>query len=201
MSNYVVALTGGIGSGKSTVADLFAKKGIKVIDADIVARQVVEPGTPGLEAIKQKFGDQIIAENGRLDRASLRKRVFAHSSDREWLNQLLHPIIGQEMQKQLLAASSQYSLWVVPLLIENRLYQKADRVLVVDLPTQAQLERAASRDGADIAQIEKIIKAQATRQQRLDKADDVIDNTGTATHLAPQVDKLHQLYMELSKQA
>lgn len=130
---YTVALTGGIGSGKSTVADAFSHLGVNVIDADVIARQVVEPGTPALLAITTRFGQQMINDDGTLNRRSLRERIFAHSEDKTWLNALLHPLIQQETRRQMQAASSPYVLWVVPLLVENNLVANADRVLVVDV--------------------------------------------------------------------
>ncbi len=131
---YTVALTGGIGSGKSTVADAFAQLGVKVIDADVIARQVVEPGTPALQAIVGHFGPQMIAPDGTLNRRLLREKIFAHVEEKAWLNALLHPLIQQETRRQMQAATSPYLLWVVPLLVENRLSGQADRVLVVDVP-------------------------------------------------------------------
>ncbi|MGM1331584.1 dephospho-CoA kinase [Klebsiella michiganensis] len=128
---YTVALTGGIGSGKSTVADAFSHLGVNVIDADIIARQVVEPGTPGLNAIAQRFGPQILNKDGTLNRRALREHIFAHAEDKNWLNALLHPQIQQETRRQMQLATSSYILWVVPLLVENRLSAKADRRLAV----------------------------------------------------------------------
>jgi len=130
---YTVALTGGIGSGKSTVADAFAQLGIKVIDADVIARQVVEPGTPALQAIAGHFGPQMIAPDGTLNRRLLREKIFAQVEEKAWLNALLHPLIQQETRRQMQAATSPYLLWVVPLLVENRLSSLADRVLVARL--------------------------------------------------------------------
>ena len=143
---YTVALTGGIGSGKSTVADAFAQLGIKVIDADVIARQVVEPGTPALQAIADHFGPQMIAPDGTLNRRLLREKIFAQVEEKAWLNALLHPLIQQETRRQMQAATSPYLLWVVPLLVENRLSSQADRVLVVDVPKETQIERTMLRD-------------------------------------------------------
>nr|VUD33648.1 dephospho-CoA kinase [Raoultella sp. NCTC 9187] len=136
---YTVALTGGIGSGKSTVADAFSYLGVNVIDADVIARQVVEPGTPALLAIAARFGQQMINDDGTLNRRSLRERIFAHAEDKTWLNALLHPLIQQETRRQMQAASSPYVLWVVPLLVENNLVANADRVLVVDVAKETQI--------------------------------------------------------------
>lgn len=198
---YTVALTGGIGSGKSTVADEFAHLGVTVIDADIIARQVVEPGTPALLAIAERFGPQMINDDGSLNRRRLRERIFAHSEDKAWLNALLHPLIQQETRRQMQASTSPYLLWVVPLLVENRLTDKADRVLVVDVPRETQIERTIRRDGVSREHAEHILAAQATREQRLAAADDVIENMGSADAVASHVARLHDKYLMLASQA
>ena len=198
---YTVALTGGIGSGKSTVADEFAHLGVTVIDADIIARQVVEPGTPALLAIAERFGPQMINDDGSLNRRRLRERIFAHSEDKAWLNALLHPLIQQETRRQMQASTSPYLLWVVPLLVENRLTDKADRVLVVDVPKETQIERTIHRDGVSREHAEHILAAQATREQRLAAADDVIENMGSADAVASHVARLHDKYLMLASQA
>ena len=198
---YTVALTGGIGSGKSTVADAFAQLGIKVIDADVIARQVVEPGTPALQAIAGHFGPQMIAPDGTLNRRLLREKIFAQVEEKAWLNALLHPLIQQETRRQMQAATSPYLLWVVPLLVENRLSSQADRVLVVDVPKETQIERTMLRDKVSREHAEHILAAQATRQQRLAIADDVIENTGTPDAVASDVARLHEKYLTLALQA
>ncbi|HBQ1173894.1 TPA: dephospho-CoA kinase [Klebsiella aerogenes] len=198
---YTVALTGGIGSGKSTVADEFAHLGVTVIDADIIARQVVEPGTPALLAIAERFGPQMINDDGSLNRRRLRERIFAHSEDKAWLNALLHPLIQQETRRQMQASTSPYLLWVVPLLVENRLTDKADRILVVDVPKETQIERTIRRDGVSREHAEHILAAQATREQRLAAADDVIENMGSADAVASHVARLHDKYLILASQA
>lgn len=198
---YTVALTGGIGSGKSTVADEFAHLGVTVIDADIIARQVVEPGTPALLAIAERFGPQMINDDGSLNRRRLRERIFAHSEDKAWLNELLHPLIQQETRRQMQASTSPYLLWVVPLLVENRLTDKADRILVVDVPKETQIERTIRRDGVSREHAEHILAAQATREQRLAAADDVIENMGSADAVASHVARLHDKYLMLASQA
>ena len=198
---YTVALTGGIGSGKSTVADEFAHLGVTVIDADIIARQVVEPGTPALLAIAERFGPQMINDDGSLNRRRLRERIFAHSEDKVWLNALLHPLIQQETRRQMQASTSPYLLWVVPLLVENRLTDKADRILVVDVPKETQIERTMRRDGVSREHAEHILAAQATREQRLAAADDVIENMGSADAVASHVARLHEKYLMLASQA
>ncbi|AMH10861.1 TPA: dephospho-CoA kinase [Klebsiella aerogenes] len=198
---YTVALTGGIGSGKSTVADEFAHLGVTVIDADIIARQVVEPGTPALLAIAERFGPQMINDDGSLNRRRLRERIFAHSEDKAWLNALLHPLIQQETRRQMQSSTSPYLLWVVPLLVENRLTDKADRILVVDVPKETQIERTIRRDGVSREHAEHILAAQATREQRLAAADDVIENMGSADAVASHVARLHDKYLMLASQA
>ncbi|EAN2923786.1 dephospho-CoA kinase [Salmonella enterica subsp. houtenae] len=197
---YTVALTGGIGSGKSTVADAFADLGITVIDADIIARQMVEPGQPALNAIAEHFGSELIAADGTLRRRALRERIFSHPEEKAWLNALLHPLIQQETQRQLQQATSPYVIWVVPLLIENRLYQKANRVLVVDVTPEMQLMRTMLRDDVTREHVEHILAAQATREARLAVADDVIDNNGAPDAIASDVARLHASYLKLASQ-
>ena len=198
---YTVALTGGIGSGKSTVADAFSHLGVNVIDADIIARQVVEPGTPALQAIAAHFGPGMLHDDGTLNRRALREKIFAHPDDKTWLNALLHPLIQQETRRQMQAATSPYILWVVPLLVENHLAAKADRVLVVDVPKETQIERTISRDRVSREHAEHILAAQATREQRLAVADDVIENRGTPDAIASDVARLHDRYLLLASQA
>ncbi|MEH0832047.1 dephospho-CoA kinase [Pectobacterium cacticida] len=198
---YIIALTGGIGSGKTTVANEFAKLGATIVDADIIARQLVEPGKPSLDAIKLRFGNRILTADGSLDRAALRQRIFSSPEEKQWLNSLLHPLIHQETQAQFQAASTPYILWVVPLLVENGLQQQAQRVLVVDVDSATQLERTMARDGITRQQAENILAAQATREQRLAYADDIIDNSRGSDALAPQVIKLHRHYLALAASA
>lgn len=198
---YIVALTGGIGSGKSTVADEFAKLGVTIIDADIIARQVVEPGKPALDAIKHRFGDNILNADGSLHRAALRQKIFSSPEDKQWVNSLLHPLIHAQTQSQIQASTAPYVLWVVPLLIENDLQQHAQRVLVVDVNRDTQLERTLARDGISRQQAENILAAQATREQRLAHADDIIDNNRSQRELASRVAQLHQRYLELAASA
>lgn len=198
---YIVALTGGIGSGKSTVAEGFAQQGITIIDADIIARQVVEPGTAALSAIVKRFGPEILNADGTLNRSALREKIFSSEREKEWLNQLLHPLIHAETRRQLLAAPGPYVMWVIPLLIENSLQSQAQRVLVVDVTPEIQLQRTLARDGVSLEQAEKILSAQASREQRLAYADDIIDNSLSQSELAPQIAMLHQRYLELAASA
>ncbi|WP_210451660.1 dephospho-CoA kinase [Pantoea ananatis] len=195
---YTVALTGGIGSGKSTIAGYFAASGVDIIDADVIAREVVEPGTPALQAIIERYGDAILTEQGTLQRSRLREIIFATPDEKTWLNALLHPLINARTQQLKAQAASPYVLWVVPLLVENRLQRQADRVLVVDTDEETQLRRTLQRDNVSLEQAKRILAAQATRQQRLDCADDIIDNSGAPEKALPQVAKLHQLYLKLA---
>lgn len=198
---YIVAVTGGIGSGKSTVANAFSDLGIDIIDADIIARQVVEPNTPALQAIETHFGRAMINSDGSLNRRLLRERIFADASEKHWLNALLHPIIQQETRRQIAAARSPYVLWVVPLLVENHLQEKANRVLVIDVSPETQIQRTIARDGVSREHAEQILAAQATRDARLAVADDVIDNNGAPDAIASDVARLHEQYLTLAAQA
>jgi dephospho-CoA kinase len=200
VSDYVVGISGGIGSGKTTVTDLFAKYGIEVIDADVIAREVVEPETPALKAIIHKFGESVLDPSGSLDRAKLRNLVFEDVEVKNWLNKLLHPAIRQQMLLQTQQAKSAYCLLSVPLLVENKLNEQVDRVVIVDVDEQTQLQRTLLRDKTNAPQIRAIMNAQATRQQRLAVADDIIDNNGKADDLTKQVAHLHQHYLQLAKQ-
>jgi dephospho-CoA kinase len=200
MSKYVVGISGGIGSGKTTVTDLFTKLGIEVIDADVIAREVVEPGSPALKTIIDKFGHSVLDSSGSLDRAKLRTLVFNGSDIKNWLNQLLHPAIRQLMLLQTQQAKSTYCLMSVPLLVENKIYEQLDRVVIVDVDEPTQLRRTLLRDKTNEQQIRAIMSAQATRQQRLAVADDVIDNNGKADDLDKQVAQLHQQYLQLAIQ-
>lgn len=198
---YIVALTGGIGSGKSTVADAFSRLGIVIVDADIIARQVVEPQTPGLRAIEAHFGKDIINSDGTLNRRLLRERIFSRPEEKAWLNALLHPMIHQETQRQISAATSPYVLWVIPLLVENQLQHKANRILVIDVLPETQLQRTMLRDNVTRQHAEQILAAQATREARLAVADDVIDNNGAPETIASDVARLHAHYLAYAAQA
>lgn len=198
MSKFVVGLTGGIGSGKTTVANLFAAEGVALVDADIVAREVVAPGSKGLEAIVTHFGAEILTPEGELDRAKLRQRIFSHPEEREWLNQLLHPMIRQEMLAQVEKATSVYVIMVVPLLFENGLDRLVNRTLVVDISPELQINRTVKRDNVDASQVNNIISSQCSRSEKLARADDIIDNQGEISTLKREVLALHQRYLQLS---
>ena len=200
---YVVGLTGGIGSGKSTIAELFAELGVPIIDADLIARQVVEKGSPLLAEITAHFGPEILLEDGALNRAALREKVFNHESEKQWLNQLLHPAIRHEMLRQLAAQQAPYCIFMVPLLIENNLIALCQRVLVVDVSEQIQMTRASQRDNNQLALIKNIMQSQVSRSERLQHADDVINNDVDLRESLPQLKQkvldLHHLYLQLAE--
>jgi dephospho-CoA kinase len=189
---FILGLTGGIGSGKSTVANLFAALGIDIVDADIVAREVVAIGSLALYAIVEYFGQSILLDNGELDRAALRQQIFDNPEQRRWLNNLLHPLIRQKMFTDLEKTTSAYAILVAPLLFENELDRQVSKNLVVDLAPELQLLRTSARDNTDAAQIAKIVASQMSREQRLSKADYIIENNSDLAHLRQAVDKLHQ---------
>jgi len=195
---FIVALTGGIGSGKSTVASAFSRLGVDIVDADIIARQVVEPGQPALAALHSKFGDSVLLPDGGLNRAGLRHIIFNSADDKRWVNNLLHPLIHAETQRQLALARSAWCLWVVPLLVENDLHHLANRVLVVDVDRETQLTRTMARDGIGREQAENILAAQATREARLAAADDIIDNSTSPDAVEAYVATLNQRYLALA---
>lgn len=196
MTNYVVGLAGGIGSGKSAVSDRFCAFGIAVVDADVAARDVVEPGQPALAEIADHFGGTILDQEGRLNRRALRGHVFKHPDERRWLERALHPRINALMRDQLDAAPSPYAILVNPLM-RNR-DPRADRILVVDVPETVQIERTMARDNVDRAQAEAIMANQLARDDRLAFADDVIVNDRGIADLHAAVDALHPRYLELA---
>lgn len=191
-SKFVVGLTGGIGSGKSAVTALFEKHDIDIIDADDVARDVVAIGSEGLAQISAYFGTDILLENGALDRAALRERVFNNENEKNWLNGLLHPLIRTRMFDLINESLSPYCILSVPLLVENKLTSMCQAVVVVDCPEQMQLQRATQRDGNSEKTIKNIMASQASREERLAAADYVLDNSTTIGNLASQVNTLHE---------
>ena len=197
-SRFVVGLTGGIGSGKSTVANLFSRQGIEIIDADEISRTLVKTGSPVLEAIIKHFGSSITDAEGNLDRKQLRELVFADNAEKEWLENLLHPLVRQEIQRQVAASSSQYVIIVVPLLLESENYSDVDRILVIDVPEDVQLERIKKRDGSSETLARSMMDAQMKREGRLESADDVISNNSSMDSLEKQVKNLHHQYLQLS---
>lgn len=195
----VIGLTGGIGSGKSTVTKLFAAHGVPIIDADQISREITQPKQPALEIITSHFGPDILLKDGTLDRPKLRKIIFNHAEERLWLEKLLHPLIRQEIETRIQAHSAPYCITVIPLLFETMPYPFIDRILVIDISENQQVCRVSSRDNVPHAAIAPILKTQIKRKERLSKADDVINNAGTLATLIPQVEKLHQLYLSLAK--
>lgn len=195
----VIGLTGGIGSGKTTVSNLFARHGIEVVDADEVARQVVAPGKPLLKQLANTFGEDVLQADGSLNRARLRELAFTSNERKAQLNALMHPVIREQLLHQLAVARSPYVLLSAPLLLENNLDRYCQRVLVIDLPEASQKARTLARDQVSAAQIETIMASQCSRTERLQRADDVIDNSGSADLLKDQVNRLHQKYLAIAK--
>ncbi|MEE8539065.1 MAG: dephospho-CoA kinase [Woeseiaceae bacterium] len=193
-----IGLTGGIASGKSTIADLFAAHGVAVIDTDVMARQLVEPGKPALDEIRSAFGSRVFDSDGRLDRRSMRELVFSDASRRAQLESILHPRIRAETAAQSAAAGGPYQIIVVPLLVESPIRQFMDRILVVDCDEDTQLRRLLARDAEDESQARRIMAAQASRTDRLAIADDVISNNDDLGSTRSQVDVLHSEYLSLA---
>lgn len=201
MANYIIGLSGGIGSGKTAVSDRFAALGITVVDADIAARTVVEPGTKALQTICEHFGEDILLADGSLDRSTLRHKIFADADEKQWLEQLLHPLIAEEINTQLATAQGSYAMFVSPLLIEAGQDTICQRVCVVDVPEELQIQRTMARDNNNAEQVKAIMAAQASREQRLAKADDVIENWHGFDELDKAVNDLHQRYLVLANSA
>ena len=194
----IVGLTGGIGSGKSAASQWFETQGINVVDADIVAREIVEKGQPALAQIQSAFGDWVILESGELNRKALREHIFQHPSARQQLEDITHPAIRQSIIVQLAQASSPYVILVSPLLFETNQHLLTQRTLLIDASIELQIQRASQRDGQSVEQIENIIQAQMPRDRKLDLADDIAVNDGHLEHLYTQLQKLHLHYLELS---
>ncbi|NRQ01023.1 dephospho-CoA kinase [Marinobacterium sp. xm-d-530] len=194
MPPFILGLTGGIASGKTAAADRLESLGATLVDTDLISREVVEPGQPALTQIEQHFGPEVIQDDGQLNRAALRERVFKDPNERQWLEALLHPLIRQRTLERALNAETPIAVVVVPLLFESGQYQEIDASLVIDVPVEVQRQRTLSRDGVSEAQVDSILAAQMDRQSRIDRADYVISNTGTLDELYSQVDALyHQL--------
>jgi dephospho-CoA kinase len=191
-----IGLTGGIASGKSTVADMFADLGVPVIDTDIIAREVVQPGQPALEEIREAFGDGIIAADGALDRPAMRAVVFSDEDARRRLEAILHPRIGEATREQADAAGGEYQVIVVPLLVESALRAFVDRVLVVDCDEETQVARLLARDAESETQARRILAAQSSRDERLAIADDIVANDGDFDETREQVLTLHRYYLQ-----
>ncbi|EQM66849.1 dephospho-CoA kinase [Pseudomonas tohonis] len=194
---WILGLTGGIGSGKSAVATHFGNLGVHLVDADHAARWVVEPGRPALAQITEHFGRDVLQADGQLDRATLRQRIFEHPEERRWLENLLHPLIGEEIVRDLASAQSPYAILVSPLLIESGQHRMTQRVLVVDAPEAVQIQRTMARDKVSEEQVGAILKAQASREKRLEAADDVLVNDRDLEWLQREVERLHAFYLTL----
>ncbi len=198
MPAFRVALTGGIASGKTTVANLFAELGVPVIDTDVIAREVVEPGQPALAAVVEAFGPEMLGGDGRIDRRRMRERVFSDPEARRRLEAILHPAIRSEMEHQSRAAGGAYQVLVIPLFTEGKRRDHVDRVLLVDVPEELQVERLMWRDGVTREQAQASLNAQATRAERLAMADDIVRNTGRVDDLRATVVQLDEKYRRLA---
>lgn len=194
---FTVGVTGGIGSGKTAVTDFFANKGICIVDADIASRVVVEPGKPALADIERRYGPEILLD-GSLDRRKLRTIIFADADERKWLEGLLHPLIRDQIILELTHAESRYAVLVSPLMLETSQHELVDRVLVVDVPESIQLSRTMARDQMTEDQTRQILSSQMERQQRVGRADDIVDNSGSIIQLHRSLDKLHHYYLSLA---
>ena len=197
----LIALTGGIGSGKTTVSEIFKSKDVPIIDTDVIARQIVKHGKPAYNEIVKMFGEEILNKEKNIDRQALRKLVFTSSNKRLQLENILHPIIWNEVQSQLKSITAPYCIIVVPLLLENISQIKPikfDRILVIDVPEKIQIKRTKNRDHCGDSMIKNIMKNQVSRQVRIDAADDIILNTENLDSLNTKINKLHKQYLELS---
>ena len=193
-----VGLTGGIGCGKSTVANIFAQLNIPIVDADLIAHRLVEKGQPALTQIQQEFGTAILNQEGSMDRKKLREIVFSEPEKKQKLESILHPLIYQAMQTQLDQLNAPYCIICIPLLFETGMTSFVDRVLVIDCPVEIQIDRVRSRDNLQLERIQSIIDSQVSRIFRMTHADDLIDNSETGAKLAEQVKRLHNLYLSIS---
>lgn len=195
-----VGLTGGIGCGKSAVADAFADLGVPVIDADRIAHALVEPPSPALDEIVDAFGADILLDDGRLDRRALREQVFADPGARRRLEAILHPRVRETLRREREALDAPYCILVIPLLFESGLEDTVDRVLAVDCPEALQIERVTGRDGVDEAAVRAVMAAQISRSERRARADDLIDNAGTVAELRTRVSELHAKYLAMARE-
>lgn len=194
---WILGLTGGIGSGKSAAAQCFVELGVHLVDADNAARWVVEPGRPALAQIAEHFGASVLQGDGALNRSALRELIFKDPQQRVWLEGLLHPLIREEIRQYLARAESAYAILVSPLLLETSQHQMVQRVLVIDVPESVQIERTVVRDKTNEEQVRAILKAQASREERLSRADDVIVNDRDPAWLKSEVERLHHFYLTL----
>ena len=193
----IIGLTGGIGSGKSVASDKFKSLGITIVDADVASRTVVAPGKPALKEIEDHFGSGIITAEGKLDRNNLREIIATDPEERKWLESVTHPKIGEQITKEISESTSVYTLFVAPLLLETNSQEMCSRVVVVDVPKDVQIRRTAKRDKVSPNQVEQMVAAQMEREKRLEKADDVLLNSGTIEDLEKQVEELHKKYIQM----
>lgn len=196
---FCIGLTGGIASGKTTISNAFADLGIHIIDTDVIAREVVQPGSFCLTEIDQRFGSNILESNGSLARKKLREIIFNRPEEKDWLEQLMHPVIAQQTREQIASAPLPYCILSSPLLIESPDIEIVNRILVVDVPEALQISRTLERDKVSETQVKNTINAQLSRNDRLTRADDIINNSGSKEHALEQVMSLHRTYLELAK--
>lgn len=194
-----IGLTGGLGCGKSAVAELFAEKGVPIFDADLIARELMEPDESGFVAVVATFGESVL-DNGRINRSKLRERVFAHAEDRKALEAIIHPLVYHTLARKAANVNAPYCIFDIPLLLETGRLDFVDRILVVDCHVEQQYERVKRRDSLDDETIGRMIQAQAKREERLAFAHDVIENTGAIESLRGKVESLHSSYTRLSQQ-
>jgi dephospho-CoA kinase len=200
MTTFTVGLTGGIGSGKTTVAFLFEQLNIKIIDTDVIARDITAPQTEAFTKILEHFGKSILAKDGTINRSLLRDIIFKNPEERKWLEKLLHPFILVEAKQQIDKVTTPYCMVIIPLLFETGPHTYLDRILVVDTTEETQIERTKLRDQTSSESVRNIINTQFAREKRLAGADDIILNSGEMKDLLPQVKKLHQLYLSLAQE-
>ncbi len=201
MADLIIGLTGGIGSGKTAASDYLASKGITIVDADVIAREVVEPPSSALQYIAIHFGADILHKDGSLNRKKLREIIFNNRSEKEWLEQLLHPLIRQNIIHQLSSATSEYAILVSPLLLETSQHELVDYIVVLDVDESVQIKRATQRDNSSIDAIKKIIATQMSQEQKQQFADHLINNNGDHLSLHRQLDKLHDYLLTLVKKS
>ncbi|MDK1288715.1 dephospho-CoA kinase [Pseudoalteromonas umbrosa] len=199
MSSWILGLTGGIGAGKTAATRHFESLGIDVVDADIVAREVVMPGTTGLNSIVERFGPSILSPDGKLNRAKLRDIIFNDETEKTWLNELLHPLIRAQMLSELANAASPYCILCAPLLFENGLEKLCNKTLLIDVPNDVQIARTSARDKVSQEQVKNIIAAQMSREDKCLRADYIIDNNRPLTEVQIELDNLHQTFLAASK--
>lgn len=196
---FSVGLTGGIASGKSTVSNLFSEHGVPVIDTDVISRQLLQPGESAYRQVCDRFGDKILAADGKIDRAALRRIVFSDPQQKKWLETMLHPLIYQRSHDAIVRHSTaDYVLLVVPLLFETNFQSLVDRILVVDCPAEQQIQRLMKRDNIDEQLARSMLAQQLSNEQRIARAHDIIDNRGDNADLRTQVDALHRAYLSMA---